>query len=159
MKVQELSLQVCFVHDIFAFKALHPSRFLSLVAPSHFDRDTVSGELKISVAQLLTGRKGDHFNHFTESCSRLVFTGCRLVLEWNALGLWDEAFALFCEGLASNTALTQLDLRNNQISHHGAAQLAQALVRNSGLEVLGDVKGKCLSVCLVPCVLRLHADL
>lgn len=60
----------------------------------------------------------------------------RLVLEWNALGLWAEAFSLFCEGLASNTALTQLDLRNNQINHDGASQLAQALVRNSSLEAL-----------------------
>ncbi|KAA8581161.1 hypothetical protein FQN60_002742 [Etheostoma spectabile] len=44
----------------------------------------------------------------------------RLVLEWNALGVWDEAFSLFCDGLASNSVLTQLDLRNNQINHHGA---------------------------------------
>lgn len=81
------------------------------------------------------------------SCSSPVSTGGRLVLEWNALGLWDEAFALFCEGLASNTALTQLDLRNNQVSHHGAAQLAQALVRNRSLEVLGD--GRVKSVCFL----------
>uniref|UniRef100_A0A8P4K7T1 Leucine rich repeat containing 45 n=1 Tax=Dicentrarchus labrax TaxID=13489 RepID=A0A8P4K7T1_DICLA len=55
----------------------------------------------------------------------------RLVLEWNALGVWDEAFSLFCEGLASNSVLTQLDLRNNQINHHGAAELALALKRNN----------------------------
>lgn len=88
-----------------------------------------------------------------------VFTVCRLVLEWNALGLWDEAFSLFCEGLASNTALTQLDLRNNQINHHGASQLAQALVRNSNLEALGDAKAKCfLSVCLALCALTFTID-
>lgn len=63
---------------------------------------------------------------------------CRLVLEWNALGVWDEAFSLFCGGLASNTALTQLDLRNNQINHHGASQLALALMRNNSLEGIGD---------------------
>lgn len=63
---------------------------------------------------------------------------CRLVLEWNALGMWDEAFSLFCEGLAANSILTQLDLRNNQIKHHGASELALALKRNSTLEVLGD---------------------
>uniref|UniRef100_A0A669CI09 Leucine rich repeat containing 45 n=1 Tax=Oreochromis niloticus TaxID=8128 RepID=A0A669CI09_ORENI len=60
----------------------------------------------------------------------------RLVLEWNALGVWDEAFSLFCSGLASNCVLTQLDLRNNQINHHGASELALALKRNSTLEVL-----------------------
>lgn len=52
--------------------------------------------------------------------------------------MWDEAFSLFCSGLVSNCALTQLDLRNNQINHHGASALALALKRNSTLEVLGD---------------------
>lgn len=60
----------------------------------------------------------------------------RLVLEWNALGLWEEAFSLFCEGLALNPGLKHLDLRNNQINHQGASELAQALRRNSSLEVL-----------------------
>ncbi|XP_071391729.1 leucine-rich repeat-containing protein 45 [Centroberyx affinis] len=60
----------------------------------------------------------------------------RLVLEWNALGMWDEAFSVFCEGLASNGALAQLDLRNNQINHNGASELALALKRNGTLEVL-----------------------
>lgn len=71
---------------------------------------------------------------------QLVNTVCRLVLEWNALGVWDEAFSLFCEGLASNSVLTQLDLRNNQINHHGASELALALKRNNTLEVLGDTQ-------------------
>ncbi|KAM4624320.1 leucine-rich repeat-containing protein 45 isoform 1-T1 [Polymixia lowei] len=60
----------------------------------------------------------------------------RLVLEWNALGMWDEAFSVFCEGLASNHVLAQLDLRNNQINHQGASELALALKRNSTLELL-----------------------
>ncbi|KAL1263809.1 hypothetical protein QQF64_004164 [Cirrhinus molitorella] len=60
----------------------------------------------------------------------------RLVLEWNALGMWEEGFAVFCEGLASNASLTQLDLRNNQINHQGAAELCIALKRNSGLQEL-----------------------
>uniref|UniRef100_A0A3Q4ABK4 Uncharacterized protein n=1 Tax=Mola mola TaxID=94237 RepID=A0A3Q4ABK4_MOLML len=60
----------------------------------------------------------------------------RLVLEWNALGEWDEAFSLFCEGLASNNVLTQLDLRNNQINHHGASELALAIKHNNTIEVL-----------------------
>lgn len=54
------------------------------------------------------------------------------------MGVWDEAFSLFCEGLASNSVLTQLDLRNNQINHHGASELALALKCNNTLEVLGD---------------------
>lgn len=62
----------------------------------------------------------------------------RLVLEWNALGVWDDAFSGFCEGLSTNSTLTHLDLRNNQISHKGASELALALRRNSTLEVLGD---------------------
>ncbi|KAJ0016030.1 hypothetical protein NQD34_014320 [Periophthalmus magnuspinnatus] len=60
----------------------------------------------------------------------------RLVLEWNALGLWDEAFSLFCEGLASNSGLKQLDLRNNQINPQGASELSQAIRRNNSLEML-----------------------
>lgn len=61
----------------------------------------------------------------------------RLVLEWNALGMWDEAFSIFCEGLATNCNLAQLDLRNNQINHQGAADLAMVLKRNSVLQELG----------------------
>uniref|UniRef100_A0A3B5MHW4 Uncharacterized protein n=1 Tax=Xiphophorus couchianus TaxID=32473 RepID=A0A3B5MHW4_9TELE len=59
-----------------------------------------------------------------------------LVLEWNALGVWEESFSLFCDGLASNITLTHLDLRNNQINHHGASELALALRRNSTLQEL-----------------------
>ncbi|XP_077407151.1 leucine-rich repeat-containing protein 45 isoform X2 [Vanacampus margaritifer] len=75
----------------------------------------------------------------------------RLVLDWNALGVWDEAFAVFCEGLGSNTVLTHLDLRNNQINHHGMLALAQTLRCNSCLKVLdlrwnniGLLGGRCL---------------
>ncbi|XP_066520616.1 leucine-rich repeat-containing protein 45 [Hoplias malabaricus] len=58
----------------------------------------------------------------------------RLVLEWNALGMWEEGFSIFCEGLASSPCLIQLDLRNNQINHQGAAELGSALKRNSVLQ-------------------------
>lgn len=71
-------------------------------------------------------------------CFKLKYTVYRLVLEWNALGVWDEAFSLFCEGLASNSVLTQLDLRNNQINHNGASELALALKHNNTMEELGD---------------------
>ncbi|TRY88635.1 hypothetical protein DNTS_028846 [Danionella cerebrum] len=60
----------------------------------------------------------------------------RLVLEWNALGMWEEGFSVFCEGLASSSSLSQLDLRNNQINHQGAAALCSALKRNSTLQDL-----------------------
>ncbi|KAK1162242.1 leucine-rich repeat-containing protein 45-like [Acipenser oxyrinchus oxyrinchus] len=60
----------------------------------------------------------------------------RLTLEWNALGMWGEAFSIFCEGLGSNKALKQLDLRNNQINHQGAGELAMALKRNTTLQEL-----------------------
>lgn len=59
-------------------------------------------------------------------------------MEWNALGISEEAFSLFCDGLASNSVLTQLDLRNNQINHRGATELALALKHNCTLEKLGD---------------------
>lgn len=63
---------------------------------------------------------------------------CRLILEWNALGMWDEAFSIFCEGLGSNGCLTKLDLRNNQINHQGAAELSLALKRNNSLQEIGE---------------------
>ncbi|XP_069511417.1 leucine-rich repeat-containing protein 45 [Ambystoma mexicanum] len=59
-----------------------------------------------------------------------------LTLEWNNLGMWEDSFSLFCEGLGSNHFLQQLDLRNNQINHQGAGELAVALNRNSSLQDL-----------------------
>ena len=55
------------------------------------------------------------------------------------MGMVDEAFSVFCEGLGSNTHLQRLDLRNNQIHHNEAKELAQALKRNVALRVLGMV--------------------
>lgn len=60
-----------------------------------------------------------------------------LCLEWNAVGLIESAFSVFCEGLSGNSSLQVLDLRNNQISHQGAGELANALKRNSTLKCLG----------------------
>ncbi|XP_033037523.1 leucine-rich repeat-containing protein 45 isoform X3 [Trachypithecus francoisi] len=60
-----------------------------------------------------------------------------LTLEWNSLGTWDDAFATFCGGLAANGTLQQLDLRNNQINHQGAEELALALKGNTTLQQLG----------------------
>lgn len=61
-----------------------------------------------------------------------------LTLEWNNLGMWEDAFATFCGALAANSALRQLDLRNNQITHKGAEELALALKMNSSLKELGE---------------------
>ncbi|XP_034881635.1 leucine-rich repeat-containing protein 45 isoform X3 [Mirounga leonina] len=61
-----------------------------------------------------------------------------LTLEWNNLGTWEDAFATFCGALAGNGTLRQLDLRNNQISHKGAEELALALTCNASLQQLGE---------------------
>lgn len=78
-----------------------------------------------------------------------------LTLEWNSLGAWEDAFAAFCGALAGNGALRSLDLRNNQISHAGAAELALALQRNGSLQQLdlrwnnvGLLGGRALAGCL-----------
>ncbi|XP_013399235.1 leucine-rich repeat-containing protein 45 isoform X1 [Lingula anatina] len=59
-----------------------------------------------------------------------------LCLEWNAMGMIDNSFGTFCEALAVNTTLKELDLRNNQISHDGAQELASALKRNTTLQAI-----------------------
>ncbi|XP_067860246.1 leucine-rich repeat-containing protein 45 [Heptranchias perlo] len=59
-----------------------------------------------------------------------------LILEWNALGMWEEGFCVFCEGIRANKFLKHLDLRNNQINHQGVGELAMALKHNDTLEEL-----------------------
>ncbi|XP_036051156.1 leucine-rich repeat-containing protein 45 isoform X2 [Onychomys torridus] len=78
-----------------------------------------------------------------------------LTLEWNNLGMWEDAFATFCGGVAANSTLRQLDLRNNQISHKGAEELALALKGNTTLQQLdlrwnniGLLGGRALVNCL-----------
>ncbi|XP_053424204.1 leucine-rich repeat-containing protein 45 isoform X2 [Nycticebus coucang] len=78
-----------------------------------------------------------------------------LSLEWNSLGAWEDAFATFCGGLAANSTLWHLDLRNNQISHKGAEDLALALKDNTTLQQLdlrwnniGLLGGRALVNCL-----------
>lgn len=78
-----------------------------------------------------------------------------LTLEWNNLGTWEDAFATFCRALAGNGVLRQLDLRNNQISHRGAEELALALKSNASLQQLdlrwnniGLLGGRALASCL-----------
>lgn len=60
-----------------------------------------------------------------------------LTLEWNSLGMWEEGFSFFCQGLRGNNFLQHLDLRNNQINHQGAGELAMALTQNTSLQELG----------------------
>ncbi|XP_051038257.1 leucine-rich repeat-containing protein 45 isoform X2 [Phodopus roborovskii] len=69
--------------------------------------------------------------------------------------MWEDAFASFCGGLAANSTLRQLDLRNNQISHKGAEELALALKGNTTLQHLdlrwnniGLLGGRALVNCL-----------
>lgn len=55
--------------------------------------------------------------------------------------MWEEGFSSFCQGLGSNSFLQQLDLRNNQINHQGAGELAMALKQNVSLQELGKSNG------------------
>ncbi|NXJ82924.1 LRC45 protein, partial [Trogon melanurus] len=78
-----------------------------------------------------------------------------LVLEWNSLGVWEEGFSFFCHGLGENNCLRRLDLRNNQINHQGAGELAAALKQNASLQELdlrwnniGLLGGRALLNCL-----------
>ncbi|XP_074703876.1 leucine-rich repeat-containing protein 45 [Strix aluco] len=78
-----------------------------------------------------------------------------LILEWNSLGAWEEGFSFFCQGLGANNSLQQLDLRNNQINHQGAGELAMALKQNASLQELdlrwnniGLLGGRALLNCL-----------
>lgn len=67
----------------------------------------------------------------------ILFAFPSLTLEWNSLGMWEEGFSFFCQGLRANNFLQRLDLRNNQINHQGAAELAMALAQNTSLQELG----------------------
>ncbi|KAM6050201.1 leucine-rich repeat-containing protein 45 isoform 2-T3 [Theristicus caerulescens] len=78
-----------------------------------------------------------------------------LILEWNSLGVWEEGFSIFCQGLGANNFLQRLDLRNNQINHQGAVELAMALKQNASLQELdlrwnniGLLGGRALLNCL-----------
>ncbi|NWW81959.1 LRC45 protein, partial [Climacteris rufus] len=78
-----------------------------------------------------------------------------LTLEWNSLGMWEEGFSFFCQGLGANNFLQRLDLRNNQINHQGAGELAMALTQNASLQELdlrwnniGLLGGRALLNCL-----------
>lgn len=60
----------------------------------------------------------------------------RLCLEWNCLGVDGTRFGYLTEGISANDSLEVLDLRNNQISHDGASQLATAITRNTSLKTI-----------------------
>jgi hypothetical protein len=74
-----------------------------------------------------------------ESLGRMLRQNTRLqsvCMEWNALGLIENAFSVFCDGIAGSCSLLTLDLRSNQITHVGASELANALKRNTTLRTL-----------------------
>ena len=49
------------------------------------------------------------------------------------------SFSVFCDALADNKFLIELDLRNNDINHVGASEIASALKRNTVLRALGNI--------------------
>ena len=64
-------------------------------------------------------------NNMTGSCVvtlgdllRVNTSITKLFLEWNCVGHDQEAFSQLCSGLAANTSLEFLDLRNHQQSLH-----------------------------------------
>ncbi|XP_063817298.1 leucine-rich repeat-containing protein 45 [Pseudophryne corroboree] len=78
-----------------------------------------------------------------------------LTLEWNNLGMWEDGFSLFCDGLSCNQTMQKLDLRNNQINHKGAEELSMALKINFSLQELdlrwnniGLLGGRAMLECL-----------
>ncbi|XP_065177655.1 leucine-rich repeat-containing protein 45-like isoform X2 [Sycon ciliatum] len=78
-----------------------------------------------------------------------------LSLEWNSLGTDEDAFTLLMEGLAINSSVLELDLRNNHITHMGARQLAASLMQNKTVQEIdlswnncGLVGGRALLDCL-----------
>ncbi|XP_030061042.1 leucine-rich repeat-containing protein 45 isoform X3 [Microcaecilia unicolor] len=69
--------------------------------------------------------------------------------------MWEDSFSIFCDGLGSNHFLQHLDLRNNQINHQGAGELAMSLKHNASLRELdlrwnniGLLGGRALLNCL-----------
>lgn len=55
------------------------------------------------------------------------------------------SFSVFCDALADNKSLIELDLRNNDINHVGGSELASALKRNTTLRAIGKSKSHFLS--------------
>ncbi|CAM4659901.1 unnamed protein product [Caretta caretta] len=58
-----------------------------------------------------------------------------LTLEWNSLGMWEEGFSLFCQGLGVSS-LRELDLRWNNIGLLGGRALLSCLHSNKTLRRL-----------------------
>jgi hypothetical protein len=48
-----------------------------------------------------------------------------------------HALPMFCEAISMNKILKDLDLRNNQITHTSALELASAIEINTSIENLG----------------------
>lgn len=80
-----------------------------------------------------------HFVFIFLNCNIIFFYPFSICLEWNAMGMLENSFAAFCDGLAANSTLRALDLRNNNINHEEAEELASALKRNTSLRALGNL--------------------
>lgn len=55
-------------------------------------------------------------------------------LEWNCIGIWDEGIKSIADGLAVNSTLEEIDLRNNKIGPHGVQALALSIKHNTVLQ-------------------------
>jgi hypothetical protein len=62
-----------------------------------------------------------------------------LRLEWNCVGIWENAMKAVADALSLNQSLEELDLRSNKIGPQAAACLLGALKNNTTLRKLGIV--------------------
>ncbi|CAD6201210.1 GSCOCG00000016001-RA-CDS [Cotesia congregata] len=81
-----------------------------------------------NISGLIASQLGEIFQHNN--------TLKRLYLQWNNIGSEVEAFDKFCQGLAMNYNIEELDLRYNQITPHCADALMNLLKKNKALKVL-----------------------
>ncbi|XP_074094851.1 uncharacterized protein LOC141524734 [Cotesia typhae] len=81
-----------------------------------------------NISELITSQLGEIFQHNN--------TLKRLYLQWNSIGSNVEAFDKFCQGLAMNYNIEELDLRYNRITPHCADALMNLVKKNKALKVL-----------------------
>jgi hypothetical protein len=60
-------------------------------------------------------------------------------LEWNSIGLWDDAMRSIGDALSVTNSLKELDLRNNKIGPSGLEALSSGLRANRSILCLGKV--------------------
>jgi Ran GTPase-activating protein (RanGAP) involved in mRNA processing and transport len=55
-------------------------------------------------------------------------------IEWNNLGSQADFFSKFCDGLAKNNCLEEIDLRYNQISTNCTDSITKVVIQNKNLK-------------------------